>query len=154
MALIRRAKAEDYQGWRVLWDGYLKFYKSEISDEITLNTWSEILSPDGAIKGFVAEIDSQISGFAHCFLRPSTWHKVGYLYLEDLFVDPKFRNQAIGRKLLDQAAAYGRQIGADRLYWITKEDNEIARRLYDSYVSAGASGFIQYEYILNRDEKS
>jgi ribosomal protein S18 acetylase RimI-like enzyme len=154
MKAVRKVRESDYSNWLRLWREYLLFYKSEVSDEITLNTWNEILNPDGAIKAFVAEIDSKVCGIAHCFLRPSTWHKVGYLYLEDLFVDQRYRGRGIGRELLDKAASYGREIGAERLYWITKEDNEVARRLYDSYVSGGSSGFIQYEYRLDRDEKS
>jgi ribosomal protein S18 acetylase RimI-like enzyme len=154
MKAVRKVRESDYSNWLRLWREYLLFYKSEVSDEITLNTWNEILNPDGAIKAFVAEIDSKVCGIAHCFLRPSTWHEVGYLYLEDLFVDQRYRGRGIGRELLDKAASYGREIGAERLYWITKEDNEVARRLYDSYVSGGSSGFIQYEYRLDRDEKS
>lgn len=154
MKAVRKVRESDYSNWLRLWREYLLFYKSQVSDEITLNTWNEILNPDGAIKAFVAEIDSKVCGIAHCFLRPSTWHEVGYLYLEDLFVDQRYRGRGIGRELLDKAASYGREIGAERLYWITKEDNEVARRLYDSYVSGGSSGFIQYEYRLDRDEKS
>jgi ribosomal protein S18 acetylase RimI-like enzyme len=154
MKAVRKVRESDYSDWLRLWREYLLFYKSQVSDEITLNTWNEILNPDGAIKAFVAEIDSKVCGIAHCFLRPSTWHEVGYLYLEDLFVDQRYRGRGIGRELLDKAASYGREIGAERLYWITKEDNEVARRLYDSYVSGGSSGFIQYEYRLDRDEKS
>ena len=148
MKQVRTVQESDYSDWLGLWRQYLLFYKSEVSDEITLNTWSEILKPDGAFKAFVAEIDSEPAGFAHCFLRPSTWHEVGYLYLEDLFVDPKYRGAGVGRALLDKAAEYGRVIGAEKLYWITKEDNAQARALYDSFVKGAASGFIQYEYPL------
>ncbi len=116
--------------------------------KITANTWRELNDSKSLITGFVAEIDSTVCGIAHCFLRPSTWHKVGYLYLEDLFVDPKYRGAGVGRVLLDKAAEYGREIGAEKLYWITKEDNAQARALYDSFVKGSATGFIQYEYSL------
>ncbi|GBL22753.1 hypothetical protein EMGBS5_07470 [Clavibacter sp.] len=54
----------------------------------------------------------------------------------------------VGRALLEKAAEYGREIGAEKLYWITKEDNTQARALYDSFVKGASSGFIQYEYPL------
>ena len=145
---VREIASSDYDRWLNLWHGYLEFYKSEVSDEITANTWRELNDSKSLITGFVAEIDSKVCGIAHCFLRPSTWHKVGYLYLEDLFVDPKYRGAGVGRALLDKAAEYGREIGAEKLYWITKEDNAQARALYDSFVKGAASGFIQYEYPL------
>jgi len=148
MLSLRALASDDYQSWKRLWDGYLKFYETALSDEITSNTWSEVLDPKGLITGFVAEVDSEVCGIAHCFLRPSTWHKVDYLYLEDLFVDPNYRGKGVGRALLDRAASYGRQIGAERLYWITKEDNAQARALYDAFVKGEASGFIQYEHLL------
>jgi ribosomal protein S18 acetylase RimI-like enzyme len=54
----------------------------------------------------------------------------------------------VGRALLEKAAENGREIGAEKLYWITKEDNAQARALYDSFVKGSATGFIQYEYSL------
>ena len=148
MLSLRALASDDYQSWKRLWDGYLSFYKTELSDEITANTWRELNDSKSLITGFVAEIDSKVCAIAHCFLRPSTWHPVGYLYLEDLFVDPEYRGAGVGRALLDKAAEYGREIGAERLYWITKEDNAQARVLYDSFVKGAATGFIQYEYLL------
>ena len=145
---VREVNSSDYETWHYLWCRYLEFYKYNLSDEITANTWRELNDSKSLITGFVAEIDSKVCAIAHCFLRPSTWHPVGYLYLEDLFVDPKYRGAGVGRALLDSAAAYGREIGAERLYWITKEDNAKARALYDSFVKGAASGFIQYEYPL------
>ena len=145
---VREVNSSDYETWLYLWCGYLEFYKYNLSDEITANTWRELNDSKSLITGFVAEIDSKVCAIAHCFLRPSTWHPVGYLYLEDLFVDPKYRGAGVGRALLGKAAEYGKEIGAERLYWITKEDNAQARALYDSFVKGAASGFIQYEYPL------
>ena len=145
---VRKIASTDYDQWLDLWRGYLEFYKSEVSDEITANTWHKLNDSKSLITGFAAEVDSKVYGIAHCFLRPSTWHPVGYLYLEDLFVDPTYRGAGVGRALLGKAAESGKEIGAERLYWITKEDNAQARALYDSFVKGAASGFIQYEYPL------
>ena len=145
---VREVNSSDYETWLYLWCRYLEFYKYNLSDEITANTWRELNDSKSLITGFVAEIDSKVCAIAHCFLRPSTWHPVGYLYLEDLFVDPESRGAGVGRALLNKAAEYGREIGAERLYWITKGDNAQARVLYDSFVKGAATGFIQYEYPL------
>lgn len=148
MLSLRALVNDDYQSWKRLWDGYLSFYQNELSDKITANTWRELNDPKSLITGFVAEIDTKLCGIAHCFLRPSTWHPIGYLYLEDLYVDPEYRGAGVGKALLNQVAEYGREIGAERLYWIVKEDNAKARALYDFFVKGTATGFIQYEYLL------
>lgn len=145
---IRTIVNNDYQSWRGLWNGYLNFYQNELSDEITSHTWRELNDSNSFITGFVAELDSKLCGIAHCFLRPSTWHPIGYLYLEDLYVDAEYRGAGAGKALLNQVAEYGREIGAERLYWIVKEDNVKARTLYDFFVEGTATGFIQYEYLL------
>lgn len=145
---LRALVNDDYQSWRKLWNGYLSFYQNELSDEITANTWRELNDSKSLITGFVAEIDTELCGIAHCFLRPSTWHPTGYLYLEDLYVDPEYRGAGVGKALLNQVAEYGKEIGAERLYWIVKEDNAKARALYDLFVKGTATGFIQYEYLL------
>lgn len=145
---LRVLANDDYQSWRKLWNGYLSFYQNELSDEITANTWCELNDSKSLITGFVAEIDTELCGIAHCFLRPSTWHPIGYLYLEDLYVDPEYRGAGVGKALLNQVAEYGKEIGAERLYWIVKEDNAKARALYDLFVKGTATGFIQYEYLL------
>lgn len=145
---LRALVNDDYQSWRKLWNGYLSFYQNELSDEITANTWRELNDSKSLITGFVAEIDTELCGIAHCFLRPSTWHPIGYLYLEDLYVDPEYRGAGVGKALLNQVTEYGKEIGAERLYWIVKEDNAKARALYDLFVKGTATGFIQYEYLL------
>lgn len=151
MLEIRAARVEDYEAWRPLWDSYLEFYETTLSDEVTLNTWKRIVSTNrspGGVQGFIAESSGVVVGFAHCFLRPTTWHKVGYVYLEDLFVAPLARGGGIGRALMEACANYARSIGAERLYWLTQEKNEKARELYDSFNRKGRSEFIHYEYLL------
>lgn len=62
-------------------------------------------------------------------------------YLQDLFVDESVRG--IGRALVAQVECEARERGAFRIYWVTKHDNERARRLYDKV--ATYSEFIRYE---------
>ena len=52
---------------------------------------------------FVAEMDGEIVGFALYYFAYSTW-KGQCLYLEDLFVQPSFRQHGIGKLLFDAVA--------------------------------------------------
>jgi ribosomal protein S18 acetylase RimI-like enzyme len=151
---VRELELEDYDLWRDLWDQYLLFYETSLSEAVTLSTWRKIHNRGGSVKGFLAQSSQSsqspgvVVGIAHCFLRQSTWHEVGYLYLEDLFVAPSARGEGVGRALLDTVVEYARSIGAERVYWLTKEDNQVARALYDSFNGGGRSEFIHYEYLL------
>lgn len=54
------------------------------------------------------------------------------LYLHGLEVVEEARRQGHGRTLLEAFMAAGRKAGATKMFLFTAEDNEPARRLYDS----------------------
>ncbi len=55
-----------YQQWLPLWQGYLDFYQSILSDEVKQNTWAKLTDPNQShIYGFVACIDEAIIGLVH-----------------------------------------------------------------------------------------
>jgi GNAT superfamily N-acetyltransferase len=85
-------------------------------------------------------------GLAHYLLHRSTWAPVCYCYLEDLFVEPSVRGGGAGRALIAAVEAAARDAGASRLYWITDETNQTARRLYDKV--AERPGVVQYRKKL------
>lgn len=140
--VVRPARESDKPHWLTLWHGYLAFYESHLSEEITEITWNRILDNAHPFHCFIAELNGNVVGITHCFMRPSTWSKTGYCYLEDLFVDPTFRGVGAGRALINAVIAYARAQKADRVYWTTKESNTTARKLYDSYLPK--SEFVQY----------
>ena len=45
--------------------------------------------------------------------------------------DAFLRRQGCGAKLIEAVAAIARERDCPRLYWTTKEDNTVARLLYD-----------------------
>ncbi|MEO7386441.1 MAG: GNAT family N-acetyltransferase [Gammaproteobacteria bacterium] len=83
-----------------------------------------------------------LTGFAHCVLHRGTWSLTQHCYLEDLFVAREARGAGLGRTLIDAVYREADQRGADRVYWVTHENNSAARALYDRV--ARRSGFIQY----------
>ncbi|MDB5523147.1 MAG: family N-acetyltransferase [Rhizobium sp.] len=139
---IRDARPEDEQAWRRLWDGYLAFYKVTLDPEVTAATWSRILDPASAVSMRVADKDGELAGFAIHLSHPSTWVRDNDCYLEDLYLDAKFRGSGIGRALLDDLVALCKRNGWERLYWHTDESNTTARKLYDSYVKH--DGHVRY----------
>lgn len=143
--MIRALKPSDREAWESLWQGYLTFYKASLSEEQTQLTWERLLDVSNPIEGLIAEHDGQVVGIAHIQLRPSTWSQHGFLYLEDLFVDPSMRGQGIGVDLMNSVYDRARKLNAGRVYWTTQSDNP-ARKLYDRF--AAESGFVQYRHTL------
>jgi GNAT superfamily N-acetyltransferase len=140
--LIRAALPSDEAAWRRLWRGYCEFYETTLPEDVSSRTWKRILDPDSAVMCVVAELEGQVCGFAHCVVHENTWETQPVCYLEDLFVAPAARERGIGRALLEWLRNAMRAEGWARLYWMTREDNVPARRLYDQF--AQADGFVRY----------
>jgi GNAT superfamily N-acetyltransferase len=139
---IRSALPADEAVWRQLWRGYCEFYNAALPETLTDRTWKRILDPDSAVMCIVAEVDGQVYGFANCVVHENTWETQPVCYLEDLFVVPAARSHGIGRAMLEWLRNSMRAEGWSRLYWVTREDNERARALYDQF--AKADDFVRY----------
>jgi ribosomal protein S18 acetylase RimI-like enzyme len=56
----------------------------------------------------------------------------GYIGLFDIVVAPELRGIGLGRRVLTSLMAWGREQGAHSAYLQVREDNAVARALYDS----------------------
>ncbi|MEO7548500.1 MAG: GNAT family N-acetyltransferase, partial [Ramlibacter sp.] len=63
-------------------------------------------------------------------------------YLEDLYVLPSARGHGIGKGLIEWLRNAMRAEGWARVYWVTRQDNANARRLYDQFTQA--DGYVRY----------
>lgn len=138
---VRDIAAGDAGVWRDLWAAYCAFYETEVSPAVTARTWARMLDPAAALFGRVAEADGRVVGFSISVLHDGTWVEAPICYLEDLFVAPEFRGRGVGRALIEDLIALGRDAGWSRLYWHTRADNP-ARRLYDLFTPA--DDFVRY----------
>ena len=141
---IRALESTDRQQWDALWDGYLTFYKADISAEQTELTWARLLDPGFGLHGLVAESDGRLVGLAHYSYTISSWQVNPDIYLEDLFVDSSVRGQGVGRALIEHLDGVAKLQGCEHLWWQTHKDNAVARRLYDSV--GQLSEFVKYTF--------
>lgn len=126
----------DYAAWRPLWDDYLVFYKVDVPEHVTARTWQRLIDPQFPLYGRVVRLQGRIVGFAIHLPHVSTWQEGATCYLEDLYVAPEARGTGAGRALIDDLMSICERHDWEKLYWVTDNDNETARRLYDRYVPA------------------
>ncbi|HEX3570898.1 MAG TPA: GNAT family N-acetyltransferase [Acidobacteriaceae bacterium] len=89
----------------------------------------------------MAEVEEGVAGFALFFYNYSTWRGHSGIYLEDLFVRPRFRGTGIGKALLSSVAAVAVEDGCPRLEWAVLDWNKPA---IDFYESVGAVGLTEW----------
>lgn len=140
---IDTLRASDRPEWEGLWQGYLEFYETDLSPEVTDATWRRLIDLSGDIQGLCARTeDGLMTGIVHFLFHPVTWSIEKRCYLEDLFVSPADRGSGTGRLLIEAVYAAADSQGADQVYWLTQDTNETARKLYDRIATKTA--FIKY----------
>lgn len=143
---IRRVTAADEARWRVLWKGYLDFYRGSVTPEATDALWRDLLADTGDTRAYVADRGEGAFGLIHYVYHRSTWSTQPICYLHDLFVDKKVRGSGAARALMEACFEDAKAAGAFRVYWQTQEYNGAARSLYDTLVPR--SSFIVYRKPL------
>lgn len=84
-------------------------------------------------KVVIAEMDGHPAGFALYFYNYSTFLAAPGIYLEDLFVSPKFRKRAVGHALMTYLARKAVQEGCGRFEWSALDWNTPAIEFYRSH---------------------
>jgi GNAT superfamily N-acetyltransferase len=96
------------------------------------------------LRGHVAEVDGEIAAMALWFLNFSTWDGVAGVYLEDLYVRPRFRRLGLARSLLTALARECLDNGYTRLSWAVLDWNTDAIALYDAIGGRPQGEWIAY----------
>jgi GNAT superfamily N-acetyltransferase len=85
-----------------------------------------------AAEAVIARVDGEAAGWALWFQNFSTWTGAPGLWLEDLFVRPRFRRQGVGRALLNHLAELCVERGYGRFEWSVLDWNAPALEFYRS----------------------
>ena len=136
----------DYGAWLPLWKGYQTFYKADLSDEITRESFRRMLDPAEPTFGALAIAGERAVGMVHWIFHRSNWSIGDYCYLQDLYVTEQSRSLGAGRSLIEYVYAEARKAACSRVYWLTHETNTTAMSLYDRV--AEKTGFVQYKKSL------
>lgn len=144
MVEIAPLAAADRAEWDVLARGYKAFYEDPQPDEVYDRLWSRLMGGD-ALYGLGARLEGRLVGMSHYMFHANAW-MADVCYLQDLFTAPEARGRGVAGALIHAVADAARARGCAKYYWLTKQDNERARRLYDQV--ARFKGFLRYDYAL------
>ncbi len=129
---IRPLQPHDRAGWDILYQGYAAFYSVAQTTEMRDIVWSWLMADIPRIHGRVAvDEGGALLGLTHfrTFVRPLS-ASTG-CFLDDLFVAPEARGQNIAEALIACVRAEAVAQGWSVVRWITAEDNDRARAVYD-----------------------
>ena len=143
---VRQIQVGDKSAWQELYFDYLKFYETSPGDVNSELLWDRLTNSDPQIQALVAESNGVVIGIAHFHYQLSTWSETSHCYLEDLYVAEDARENGVAKALIQQVQELAIKQGCTELFWITKESNTTARKLYDQV--ANLSDFIRYEKKL------
>lgn len=129
--------------WRDLWRDYLKFYDTELPDEVYRTSFARLTDPEVEdYNGFLALRDGVPVGLTHYIYHIHGWQIAKTCYLQDLYVAPEARGTGTGRALIEAVYAAADANGTPKVYWLTQDFNADARKLYDRI--AKVTPFIVY----------
>lgn len=145
MTLVVRPLARtDAGAWRALWNGYLAFYETEVSDDIYETYFERLLGDDPQdYHGLVAVLDGTPVGLAHYLFHRHGWKIENTCYLQDLYASPQARGTGVGRALIEAVYRAADAMGCPSVYWMTQDHNTVARKLYDRF--GELTPFIKYQ---------
>jgi len=130
---IRRALPSDGGDIHALITELAEFEKAAHEVQSTPKALSEQLAASQPpFSAFIALVDQETAGFALFFYSYSTWRAKKGVWLEDLYVRPRFRGLGVGSALFDAVLAQAKVKQAGRLEWPVLEWNTDAHRFYEA----------------------
>lgn len=103
-----------------------------------------LFADDAIVHALVCSIHEEAVGYAVYFFNYSTWLGKHGLYLEDLYITPKYRGRGAGRTLLKHLASIAVSKNCGRFEWSVLDWNEPAIKVYESLGARPQSEWIGY----------
>lgn len=103
-----------------------------------------IFGADSTVHALICSIDEMSIGFAVYFYNYSTWKGKNGLYLEDIYISPKYRCKGAGKMLLKHLAKIAVSQGCGRFELSVLDWNKSAIKFYASIGAKPQSEWISY----------
>lgn len=131
MASIRLAEPRDLEHiHRSLVDLARHVHEEDRMKSSVVDLRRALFGADPVLQGIVAEVASEYAGMSLFFRSYSTWYGRAGVYVQDIFVEPRFRGQGVGDRLLQHVAALTRAKGGTYMRLAVDVRNLSAMRFY------------------------
>ena len=130
---------------------YEKLLHEVKADEAQIR--ESLFGPKPCAEVLIARLDEEPAGFAIFFSTYSTFLAKPGIYLEDLFVEPKFRGHGVGKALLVHLAKLTLERGGARLNWSVLDWNEPSIQFYESLGAVALDAWTTYRVTGESLEK-
>ena len=113
--------------------------------QVTEQQLTEALFGDSPkVFSVICEVDGVPVGFALYFYNFSTWLGSHGVFLEDLYVTPKYRGVGAGKGMLQHLARLAVKQGCGRFEWNVLDWNQPAIDFYESFGARPQSEWVGY----------
>ena len=144
--VIRKISDADFTDWKELFEKYLEFYETKVTEEIFKKTFERLTNSERKNQNaLVAQRDNRLIGLAHFIYHPHNWKMEDVCYLQDLFVDEKCRRLGVASSLMTTLYSDADKHNTPTVYWLTQDFNIRARKLYDRV--GAKTAFIRYNRV-------
>lgn len=146
MLTVQRASIENVDIIAPLFDAYRQFYKQASDLEKACLFIAERLENDESVI-FIAYWNNEPAGFTQLYPLFSSVSMRRAWLLNDLYVNPGFRENGVGTALLERAKSHCRATNAKALTLETSWDNYTAQKVYEKNGWQREENFF-YEFVL------
>ena len=103
-----------------------------------------IFGVNSSVHALICSINNKPIGFAVYFYNYSTWLGKNGLYLEDIYITPKYRGKGAGKMLFNHIAKIAALKDCGRFEWSVLNWNRSAIEFYESFCAKPQSEWIIY----------
>jgi len=148
--IIRKAEEKDSEKiWTLMRDlavfeKYIDWFA--ITPEIVVKSGFQKNPPD--FYCIVAEQNNEIAGMLVYYFLPYTAQNRPAIYLKELFVDPNFRGNQIGEKLMVELKKEAVLNNCTQIKWTVAPWNELGKKFYEKLGANENKDWLNYEWNL------
>ena len=131
--LIRKASKEDSKDILRLINELAEFEKLVPPDNAAKKRLiKDAFSEDPPFRILLSEINNEVVGYAFYLFTYSSFLAKKTLYLEDIFISDKYRNQGIGKLFFEKLTQMAKKKKCGRMEWVVLDWNVNAINFYDN----------------------
>ena len=129
--IIRPAAAGDIKALQHLIADHMAYEKAQVRTLPEEALHKALFSTHARLHIAVAAVHEDIAGYLSYTKEYSTWQLAEFIHMDCLFINAAYRNDGLGKQLIQYLADTAKAAGITELQWQTPKWNEAAIRFYE-----------------------